>query len=82
MDQKIGQKASEAVAQIQMELEEAKLSREESETAILDMLKQVVRRVKAEIESERRDREAMEETILNLIEETCAKLLNQVGNEL
>jgi len=55
-------------------IDQEKNAREESESAIFDMLKDVVNRVKVEIEYERKDREATEETLLNLLEETCTKL--------
>ncbi len=60
-------------------IDQEKNAREESESAIFDMLKDVVNRVKVEIEYERKDREATEETLLNLLEETCTKL-NQAAN--
>lgn len=49
-------------------------SREDTEEAMLAMLKDVVGRIKADLELERRDREATEETLLTLLEEACAKL--------
>ena len=71
-------------------------SREESEQAIFDMLRDVVNRVKGEIEFERKNRyirklkllwwgfrETTEETLLNLLEDTCNKInaaTNNSGN--
>ena len=53
-----------------------KKSREESEAAIYEMLRDLVNRVKTEIESEKKIREQSEEQILNLIEEALQKLGN------
>lgn len=49
-------------------------SREDTEEAMLAMLKDVVGRIKADLELERRDREVTEENLLTLLEEACAKL--------
>lgn len=53
---------------------EQKKTREESEAAIYEMLRDLVSRVKSEIEAEKKDRESSEENLLNLIEELCNKL--------
>jgi len=58
----------------QTELLTDRRAREESEEAMLAMLKDVVGRIKNDLEQERKDREATEETLLSLLEETCAKL--------
>lgn len=51
-----------------------KKAREETEEAILEMLKDMVNKIKVEIENEKRDREENEETLLSLLEDTCNKL--------
>jgi hypothetical protein len=54
-------------------LEEKKVS-EETEEALLEMLKEMVNRMKTEIDSEKKERETSEDTLLSLLEETCTKL--------
>ena len=49
-------------------------AREETEEAILEMLRDMVNKIKAEIETEKRDREDNEEVLLSLLEDTCNKL--------
>lgn len=49
-------------------------AREETEEALLAMLRDVMGRLKNDVEQERRDRETTEETLLSLLEDTCAKL--------
>ena len=56
------------------EIGNEKKGREETEEAILEMLKEMVNRIKTEIDTERKDREENEETLLGLLEETCTKL--------
>jgi hypothetical protein len=51
-----------------------KKAREETEEAILEMLKDMVSKIKIEIDSEKKDREENEETLLSLLEDTCNKL--------
>jgi hypothetical protein len=51
-----------------------KKSREETEEAILEMLKDMVNKIKVEIDNEKKDREENEETLLSLLEDTCNKL--------
>ena len=51
-----------------------KKGREETEEAILEMLKDMVNKIKVEIENEKKDREENEETLLSLLEDTCNKL--------
>ncbi len=48
--------------------------REETEEAILEMLRIMITKMKGDIEIERKDREMTEETLLSLLEETCNKL--------
>ena len=47
---------------------------EETEEALLEMLKEMVNRMKTEIDSEKKERETSEDTLLSLLEETCTKL--------
>lgn len=49
-------------------------AREDTEEAMLAMLKDVVGRIKSDLELERRDREITEENLLTLLEDGCAKL--------
>lgn len=60
--------------QLQSRVAEEKKSREETEAAMLEMLKDMIGRLKGEIESEKRERQATEDTLLGLLEETCTKL--------
>lgn len=48
--------------------------REESESAIFEMLKDLVSRVKSEIEDEKHQREESQESLLALLEEACNKM--------
>ena len=51
-----------------------KKTREDTEEAILEMLRIMITKMKGEIENERKDREVTEETLLSLLEDTCNKL--------
>jgi hypothetical protein len=51
-----------------------KRTREETEEAILEMLRIMITKMKGDIEGERKDREVTEETLLSLLEDTCNKL--------
>lgn len=51
-----------------------KKGREETEEAILEMLRIMITKTKTEIENERKDRDQTEETLLSLLEDTCNKL--------
>jgi hypothetical protein len=51
-----------------------KHTREETEEALLQMLKDVVGHLKADLETERKSREATEENLLQLLEDTCNKV--------
>lgn len=53
-----------------------KKGREESESSIFEMLKDLVNRVKSEIDDERKERETSQETLLTLLEDACNKLCN------
>jgi hypothetical protein len=48
--------------------------REETEEAMLQMLRDVIGQIKSGLDQERKDREETEENLLNLLEETCSKL--------
>ena len=61
-------------------MEEKKVS-EDTEEALLEMLKEMVNRMKGDIDVEKKDRECSEDALLNLLEETCTKLnLTSQGN--
>lgn len=64
----------EEVNSIQSNIQSEKKVREETEEAILEMLRIMVTKTKNEIENERKDREVTEETLLSLLEDTCNKL--------
>ena len=53
-----------------------KKNREQTEEAILEMLRVLVTKSKADIEAEREEREKTEETLIALLEDTCSKLTN------
>jgi hypothetical protein len=59
-----------------MILQNEKKTREETEEAILEMLRMMITKTKSEIENERKAREGTEETLLALLEDTCNKLTN------
>lgn len=59
---------------VQNIIQSEKKTREETEEAILEMLRIMITKTKSEIETERKDRESTEETLLSLIEDTCNKL--------
>ena len=53
---------------------------EQTEEAILEMLRVLVTKSKADIEAEREEREKTEETLISLLEDTCNKLIqNEQG---
>ena len=54
-----------------------KKNREQTEEAILEMLRVLVTKSKADIEAEREEREKTEETLISLLEDTCSKLTQQ-----
>ena len=62
------------VYRIQNVIQEDKKTREETEEAILEMLRIMITKTKTDIEAERKDREQTEETLLSLLEDTCNKL--------
>lgn len=62
------------IGSIQVVIQNDKKTREETEEAILEMLRIMITKTKTEIESERKDREGTEETLLSLLEDTCSKL--------
>ncbi len=55
-------------------LDDQKKAIEETEEAMLEILRDMINRIKVEIETERKDREENEETLLGLLEDTCTKL--------
>ncbi len=57
-----------------MTVQAEKKTREETEEAILEMLRMMITKTKTEIETERKAREGTEETLLALLEDTCNKL--------
>lgn len=68
------QKVDEESERLGEVINNEKKAREETEEAILEMLKDMVNKIKVEIENEKRDREENEETLLSLLEDTCNKL--------
>jgi hypothetical protein len=62
------------ICRTQSIIQNEKKTREETEEAILEMLRIMITKTKTEIESERKDREQTEETLLSLLEDTCNKL--------
>lgn len=60
----------------QHQIQSEKKTREETEEAILEMLRIMISKTKTEIENERKEREGTEETLLSLLEDTCNKLNN------
>ena len=59
---------------IQNVIQEDKKTREETEEAILEMLRVMITKMKSDVENERKDREITEETLLSILEDTCNKL--------
>lgn len=55
-------------------IQQEKKSREDTEEAILELLRDMVNKIKGELEGEKKERESSEETLLSLLEETCTKL--------
>jgi hypothetical protein len=49
-------------------------AREESENALLSLMREVTERIRSELVNEKSEREAAEETLLSLLEETCTKI--------
>jgi hypothetical protein len=62
------------VSQLQENVQMERKTREETEEAILEMLRIMITKIKCEVESERKDREVTEETLLSILEDTCNKL--------
>ena len=67
-------KVDEEVERIQEIISNERKAREETEEAILEMLRDMVNKIKVEIDNEKKDREENEETLLSLLEDTCNKL--------
>lgn len=55
-------------------LGEEKKAAEETEEAMLEMLKEMINKMKIDIVDERKERESTEDTLLTLLEDTCANL--------
>ena len=62
------------INRIQNLVQSEKKNREETEEAILEMLRIMITKTKTDIENERKYRENTEEILLSLLEETCNKL--------
>jgi hypothetical protein len=59
---------------LQGHVQSEKKTRDETEEAILEMLRIMISKMKGDIENEKKDREITEETLLSLLEDTCNKL--------
>ena len=68
-DQQIFAKIDHEVRACVDAIETERKNREETEEAVLDMLKEMTDKIKLEIEEERREREENYETLLNLLED-------------
>lgn len=73
-NQELMKKTSDDIQKLNTTVAEEKKVSEESEEALLEMLKEMVNRMKTEIDKEKKDREVSEDTLLTLLEETCSKL--------
>ena len=62
---------------LEVAVETERKAREETEEAILEMLRDMVTKVKFEIDSERTDRETNHRTLLSLLHETSSKFDNR-----
>lgn len=58
---------------INMVLNEKK-AREETEEALLEMLKAMINAMKTQLENERRDRQNTQEYLINLLDDMCSKI--------
>jgi hypothetical protein len=76
-DEILRARAEEQVQEVEAVIGEEKSAREETEEAILEMLKDMVGKIKNEIENERRERLQNNETLLGLLEYTCLKFGNE-----
>lgn len=59
---------------VQSAIQNDQKNREETEEAILEILRIMITKTKSEIENERKDRGQTEETLLSLLEDTCNQL--------
>ena len=75
-DDAISKKILEEISKLQSICNEDKKTktREETEEAILEMLRIMITKMKADVEGERKDRELTEDTLLTILEDTCNKL--------
>jgi hypothetical protein len=67
-------KIQEDVGHLQGTVQVERKTREETEEAILEMLRIMITKIKGDVEWERKDREVTEETLLSILEDTCNKL--------
>merc|ERR1712032_277788 len=51
-----------------------KKSREETEEALLEMLKAMINAMKTQLETEKRERQASQDYLINLLEDMCGKI--------
>ena len=70
----MNKKIIDEIARLQNDVSENKKTREETEEAILEMLRVMIIKMKGDIEKDRKDRELTEETFISILEETCNKL--------
>ena len=75
-DDTIDKKTTDEIMQVQYIKKKKKKNSEQTEEAILEMLRVLVTKSKADIEAEREERERTEETLISLLEDTCSKLTN------
>lgn len=67
------------MSQVEGAVESERRQREETEEAILEMLKEMVGKIKSEIDQERQQRQENHDTLLNLLEDTCNKFNSSSG---
>jgi len=73
-DTEFVKKTSEDIQKLNATVMEEKKVLEDTEEALLEILKETVNRMKTDIEGEKKDRETSEDNLLGLLEETCTKL--------
>ena len=74
-DDVIDKKVTDEIVKVQDVIVNDKKNWEQTEEAILEMLRVLVIKSKADIEAEREEREKTEETLISLLEDTCNKLI-------
>ena len=70
----LNKRLSTGFEDVENELRVEKKMRQETEEAMLAMLRDVVTRIKRDLDEEKKNRETSEETLLSLLEETCEKI--------